>query len=481
MADTVLENLYPDTYGPICDLIDTGADPLMFMIGSTPDKLDAWSNSFNSWIKEQTKFIEVALKKLEDWIKMVDKLASSNFVPDLINPEFINGFYLKNPALRRYSGEAMYWQMWEVLQSANNGVEGMAQNFKDTYKKWLKQMILSYIDNINFRDINSFVQKLVIYGIIPWLHVKIIPGSWLPSWIYPQVTTISKFKTEQSTQGKKPRPANWIAPVLAMPDPTDPNYELFETTRDLSVLKKPLINAAIYNKGRAYWSSNWREFNIPAINGSRIGYINKYGIPVLGPFFDKLASESSGGRQGPRLLKQMNHRISYESAYPQIDSKGQMTGSMPWSQIELDKNTHKGAFNIPFDGSSSKSFDIPRLSNMNPMFKLSKQPPANNWAIIDFLYEIQMLMVSTKGVCNSYVNYKKRWEDLLKGLGFEEYMNTFGITSDYMWNHISDDALNDDPTKFGTSIINHLLKPLYVLEDQLNSKINYLRSSIQSW
>lgn len=480
MANKSLEELYPDTYKPVCSTIDSYAQKLLFVTGRFGDSLESWGDQFDSWMTEQTQFISDALSKCDEWLETLDKMVQTNYVPDLVKPEFINDVYLKNPALRRYMGEYLYWQTWEALNSANSGVEGSIFAFYDTYKKWIKSIVLSYLDTLDFNGVNAYVERVVIYGLIPYLYKKFIPMPILPSYLYPQVTTRSQWKGNEV--GLMIRPENYRAPVYAMPDPSDPMYLVFKNTQDLSVLTKPLLNESIYRPAESYWKSNWRDYNLPIINGTKVGYINENGLPIPGAFFHHI--DDSTAHQGPTSSNFNNHLIKMEASFPSINNKGEMTENVPWSEWVTYKEANKGvqsAFNIPFDSSSDKFFKLPELENINPMFKRTSSPSVDDWAVIDIIYEFQMLLASTDGVCISHSGLRKSWEGLLKNLGFQKYAEKYSVDLNQMWTHIANDRLNNDPVIFGTSIVEWLLSPLYVLETQLNAKTSQIRSIVSGW
>jgi hypothetical protein len=231
-------------------------------------------------------------------------------------------------------------------------------------------------------------------------------------------------------------PPYYRMPVMPEGNIDDPGYSNFLVTGNIAFLQWPLVNETEYRAAEKYWTSNWRTYDNPLINGV---------------FFPDILP----GEYGPHWDAPLYHRTSYESAFPTFDPDTGIVDTM-------------------------NPYRVDGVLNTSPAPPSSDVPKKSKWSVMDICYEMQEIVFTVDSFCENAPEMKAKWLDTLRLLGIGQYMTNHGVDATYMWDHSADYKINSDPVVFGTEIVQMIFGPMKELQDEYNAKIAELQALINT-
>jgi len=395
----------------------------------------AQANSIKSQFESIEAVIDVQIEKLNEVLVILNDLLIVDVVD--VDEAYLNWFS-NSPYIRRIMGEYTFHATYETLRLVDANVAPSA----DALRKALidqaiaaTQALLAGMDQISFDAIIDILNR----NLIPVLFEKSIAVP-LPDYMYPQVTTNSRFRIPgdaiepAGSIGVETSIPTYVSPEFPIPDPTDTGLDDFLASGDLQDLTKPLANQASYTRARAYWTSNWRPFNIPGINGSRVGIQ-----------FSTFFPEIDEGEYGPTLTTPLNHRTGHVSAFAVTDNFGVTLRMEAWRDLDTGE--------------------------LNPNAPTDNAPAAERWSFMDLLYELHEIVLSIDGVCTDAPSIIEKWTELLTVLGISQFIDDNSINAQYMNDHMPTWRINQSAVLFGSNIVQAFGAAAIAAQDRLAAKI----------
>ncbi len=390
---------------------------------------------------DQVEELEKLVKAYEE--KVIDMTALG------LTTKFI-AVLTETPYIRRVLGEKYFWDLYEMSKILEGSLLGdLVGNSIDSLKGYAKDGILYLLDFLNADSLTTVLEPLA--RINQTLYTKILDIPVLPH-MYPQVTTQSSWLT----------PGDVVGGVSVQVDRHFDTYKdiplpVFEKPSDVLIFnpKNPdytlLRNAGEYKVAWEYWTSNFRTSNNWFVNGI-----------FTAPIDTSLDGKSPSG---PSFSDQLAHRKTYVSTWPVFDLYGDLVTMSTWNQATTPLGQpEETSYDLsdPFSGATFTRYPIQK-----------SEPRPDKWSLMDAIYEMYEILVSTDGLCESYPSMLAKFQKTLDTLGLTKY--SASDFSERQADHRS------APIQFSANILGPMMSEIKSTIKELEERVAKVRAIVQRW